>query len=550
MLTARIRRSLAIPLILAATVLAGCDGSSSSVDTTLDVSLSTAPTPADDVHQAIQLALQGIKRFQVELLDQHGTPLDFKKLDVASGDQRVTATFPVARAGAYQVRSSAFTANDAILGTTTQAVDVRPGANQLSIDTLGISTLYYANEARLPQTSSPDNLARFLSYDQPGVSLQAYCFFGYLQDERSNRTAYFSLIQRLDQKVDASVDAPRAPFIMSGTGISRPGLGGFRVGGTLGAALIGNTISLTPEPWDLSVASDNAAGAVTPQNITRAKLLAGTFGQKGAQYQLSSHGSDNLGRLMTTEIVVEDTMGFVSEGFGANAFLPNWLQPEQEDAIRRLHGGSVEKYLAATQDPLTGQGSYYYSAPFLNVIRFKVSYDDNGEVVSEGTDGLLWMDVVYQTFDNEGIDIVKDATWSFFIMQFPQQQKALMTTLVGTKVSDYRVSSLFSMDAPRNSNGVLEPEHRWNLQDIEMRPVPGSEWISPDSAEIYYTQYRITLTGERTADLTVTMAWNDQEVSAGTRYVYEGLGDVSGVLDGEQVRGTAWLEMQPIGTLQ
>lgn len=66
---------------------------------------------------------------------------------------------------------------------------------------------------------------------------------------------------------------------------------------------------------------------------------------------------------------------------------------------------------------------------------------------------------MYQTFDNDATEIIKDATWSFFIMQFPQQQKAIMTTLVGTEVSDYRVSSLFSTDAEQNLNGVLEPEH-------------------------------------------------------------------------------------------
>jgi len=169
--------------------------------------------------------------------------------------------------------------------------------------------------------------------------------------------------------------------------------------------------------------------------------------------------------------------------------------------------------------------------------------------VSQGTGGLLWMDVVYQTFDHAATEVVKDSTWAFFIMQFPEQQKAIMTTLVGTKVSDYRVSSLFGMGAQKNANGVLEPEFRWNLQDIKMEPVPGSQWASPASGEIYYTQYKIKLTGEHSADLTITMAWNDQEVNAGRRYVYEGLGHVTGTLDGISVNGSAWLEMQPIGKL-
>ena len=45
------------------------------------------------------------------------------------------------------------------------------------------------------------------------------------------------------------------------------------------------------------------------------------------------------------------------------------------------------------------------------------------------------------------------------------------------------------------------------------------------------------------------MDWPEQELGVLNRYVYEGLGNVSGTLDGKPVSGTAWLEMQPIGKL-
>lgn len=544
------RKSLIGSLVFALALLAGC-GDTSIVDATLEVSLSTAPEPAHDVHQAAQLKLKGISRFQVELLDDQGKPLALQNIDVPSGNDMVKATFSVPREGSYQIRSSAFTSDDAILGTTSRPVQVQPGVNELSVDVLDLSNLYYASGTNLPQTQSPAGLEKFLSHDQPGIALQAYCFFGYLEDANRNQLAYFSLIQRFDGKVDPTEQSDiRLPLVVTGTGISTPGMGGFRVGGIKGAALLGNEITLS-QPWDLTVSSNNAPGSIVPKNETRAQLVSGTFGQKGARYRILSHGLDTLGKPMTTDVLVEDTMGFVSEGFGVNAFLPNWLYPEQEEAIRNSYGGSVDKYLAATQNPLSGQGSYYYSAPFLEVISFKISYDENGTVVSEGAGGLLWMDVVFQGFDDTAIDIVKErASWAFFIMQFPEQKKALMTTLVETKVSDYRVSSLFSMNAPTNTNGVLEPEYRWNLQDIDMQPVAGSEWVSRASGETYYTKYRIILSGEQPADLTVTMAWNEQEVNVDSRFVYEGLGNVTGTLNGEAVNGTAWLEMQPIGTLE
>lgn len=548
MLKITTKQFLASSILLAATLLAGCS-SGYDGNATLEVSLSTTPTPANDAHQAMQLGLQGISKFEVELLDAQGKALEFQSISVPVGSKTVDASFSIKQHGSYEVRSSAFTVNDAILGTTNSVVQIYPGTNQLSVSTLGLSNLYYASNTSLPQTKSPAALEKFLSYDQPGLSLQAYCFFGYLQDDNNNETAYFSIIQRMDLPIDPSGSTDlRLPLILSGTGLSTPTLGGFRNTGTKGPALVGNLITLT-QPWNLSVSSNNKPGAVVPTNETRAQLVSGTFGQKGAQYKITSHGTDNVGKAMTTDILVEDTMGFVNEGFGVNAFLPNWLLPRQQEAIKNSYGGSVEKYLAATQDPMTGQGSYYYSAPFLTVLQYQVSYDENGVVVSKGTGGLLWMDVVYQTFDNAAIETVTDATWSFFIMQFPAQKKAIMTTFVGTEGSEYSVSSLFSTSAPKNLNGVYEPEYRWNLQDILMQPVAGSEWKSPASGETYYTEYKIKLGGEQPADLTVKMAWNDQEVQVENRFVYEGLGHVTGTLNGEVVTGTAWLEMQPVGTL-
>ena len=537
--------------VLMASWLVGCGGSSSDA-VSLSVALNTQPKTADDAHQGVQLLANGIKKFQVELLSQDGKPLEVARVEVPTGSQYAQVKFSVPQAGAYQIRSSAFMPDDALLGTTLEPVRVQAGDNKVVIDQLGWGALYYADNTHLAQSQSPEALEKFLSYDQPGISLQAYCFFGYLEAEDSGRLAYFSLIQRLNQQIPDSKLNTRLPIIMAGSGIGTRDLAGFRVSGSGGVAGLMNKVSLQHRPWDASITSDNDPGAVTPQNQTRAKLVSGTFGQKGARYQITSYGQDAQGKLMTTNILAEDSMGFVSEGFGANAFLPNWLLPAQEKAVRNQFGGSVEKYLAATQDPMTGQGSYYYSAPYLKVVNFEVKYEASGTVTAKGTGGLLWMDVVLQTFEDSAINIIKDSTWSFFIMQLQQadgQEKAIMTTRVGTKLSDYQVSSLFSGDAKKNPNGVLEPEYRWNLQDIKMEPIKGSEWESKASGASYYTKYKVTLGGARPADLTVTMEWPEQEISLMGRFVYEGLGRVSGTLDGKPVSGTAWLEMQPVGKL-
>lgn len=530
-------------------LLTGCGGSGSN---SLSVKLLTQPQATDDVHQGVQLLANGIKKFQVELLSREGNSLEVAHVDVATGSPYAQVKFSVPQTGDYQIRSSAYMPDDALLGTTLESVKVQSGDNKLVIEKLGLAELYYSEKTHLLQNQSRTGLEKFLSYDQPGISLQSYCFFGYLESEDSQRMAYFSMIQRLDTPTKDYGFNGRLPIIMAGAGVGSKNISGFRVSGSGGPAQLNNKINLQHQPWDVSVSSDNDLGSVATQNQTRAKLVSGTFGQKGARYQITSFGQDAQGKLMTTNILAEDSMGFVSEGFGANAFLPNWLLPAQEKAIRSQFGGSVEKYLAQTQDPMTGQGSYYYSAPYLKVVNFEVKYEDSGTVTARGKGGLLWMDVVYQTFSDKAVDVIKDATWSFFIMQLKEaggREKAIMTTRVETKVSDYRVSSLFDANAKKNDNGVLEPEHRWNLQEITIEPVKGSEWKSKASDASYYTKYTVKLGGERPAYLTVTMDWPEQEIKVIDRFVYEGLGNVSGVLDGKPVTGTAWLEMQPIGKL-
>ena len=457
------KKLLIATALVVAFVVTACSSGQSDHAANLQVQLSKKPTPTDDWHQSIQL-LGGISWFQVELLDEQGKPLDFLKVDVSPDSDTVQVEFPVRQTGAHRIRSSAFNSNGALLGTTSQAVQVAAGLNQISVTTLGMGSLYYADNLNLTQTQNPAGLEKFLSFDQPGISLQAYCFFGYLGEEGQPKQAYFSLVQRLNKQIPEA-DNARLPLIMVGTGVSNPDLKRILLGGTFDLSYRDNWITLE-QPWKFRVTENNPAGSVTPQNTTQARIVSGTFGQPGARYEIVSTNQDNEGGLLETTVLVEDSMGFVNEGFGPNAFVPNWLYPAQRKSVMENYGGSLEKYLKNTQDPMTGQGSYYYSAPFLKVLTYAIKRDH--VVISEGKGGLLWMDVVYQTFEDSTADIIKDATWSFFIMQFPKQKKALMTTTVGTPVGTYPISSLFTHDAPKNANGVLEPKYRWNLQDIKI----------------------------------------------------------------------------------
>jgi len=79
--------------------------------------------------------------------------------------------------------------------------------------------------------------------------------------------------------------------------------------------------------------------------------------------------------------------------------------------------------------------------------------------------------------------------------------------------------------------------------------VPDHTWTSQSSNLTYNTQYNITLGGTRQANLVVTMDWNEQELKVNNTVKYEGFANVSGTLDGENVEGSAWVELQPAGHL-
>jgi len=135
----------------------------------------------------------------------------------------------------------------------------------------------------------------------------------------------------------------------------------------------------------------------------------------GSQLNLSSTlliFKDLEGGALQTSVVVRDVMGLVNEGYGPASFFPQWLLPAQRTLVTGIYGGSVENYLTSTSDPMNDQGSCYYSAPMLQVESFSITR--NGQVISQGSDGLLWMDIVYQSFNTAAQAVVSSATWNFF----------------------------------------------------------------------------------------------------------------------------------------
>jgi|GEM_PF-844369 len=541
-------------ILIAAVLLSGCSSSggadsaaSSGEGATfrLNVAMSASPLYLEANGQSVSMPIQ-VDSYLLQLLDPSGRTLQSQQVLRAGGEDILNAAFDLTDPGSYRIRASAFDANQTILGTYDEPIDITGSESTLKVDTIEAAELYFTIRTDLPQAKSAEGFTNFLSRDQSGIHLQSYCFWGYLLENGKPVNAYLSIIQRMDEVI-SDLGSFMFPVMMAGAGYNNQSTAHIIFGGSGGIADLNAAVTLT-QPWHASVETANNPPTPLAYNVTDMKVLDGTMGQAGARYQMTSSTKDLEGGTLQTDVVVRDIMGMVNEGYGPASFFPQWLMPAQQTLITNIYGGSVEKYLAATSDPMVDQGSCYYSAPMLKVESFSITR--NSQVISQGSDGLLWMDIVYQSFDTSAQAVVSSATWNFFSIQFPERSQALMVTVVHTDdTGSLPVASLFSADASRTPNGALSPQYRWNIQDIEITPVSGNTWTSSASNLTYNTKYSIALGGDHPAKLVVTMTWNEQELKVGDTIKYEGLADVEGTLDGTQVEGSAWLELQPAGHL-
>ncbi len=485
------------------------------------------------------------EKFLVEVLSSTGKELQAKEAD-SSISGNITVSFTLTDTGSYRVRVSAFDADSVILGTYDEAVTVVEGDNSVDVNTLDAAEVHYTSQLNLPQTRSAEGLSDFFSFDQSGIHLQSYCIFGKLVEDGKPVNAYMSIVQRLDEEIP-DFGSYMFPIVIAGAGFNNPETAHIIFGGSYGIAELTEAVTVT-QPWHAHVESANSSPTPYPYNTTDMMVLSGVMGQKGARYKITSQTKDLDGGALETSVEVTDVMGIVNDGYGPASFFPQWVSDEQRSIINSTYGGSVGDYLEATGSAMTDQGSYYYSAPMLKVDSFNITR--NGQTVSQGNDGLLWMDIVYQSFDAAAQGIIKTATWNFFTLQFPDDNLAMMVTSVHNDSNgNLPVATLFSTTGTKSANGAVNAIYRWNLQDISIEPVSGKTWTSPSSKLTYYTQYKITLTGEHKADLTVTMSWDEQELKVNNTVKYEGYADVTGTLDGKTVNGSSWVELQPAGHL-
>jgi hypothetical protein len=400
----------------------------------------------------------------------------------------------------------------------------------------------FTKDYQLAQTKSTSLLARYLSSEHLNYDLDGWFFFGNLIEGSGATTdpskvgVYFMAVQRIDQEI-FGFRVPVVPAIVAFNGGATDG---YVIGGSLDLD-IAPSVTVTPSPWSVGVACYDSLLQLT--GGMRMALVSGLPGRPGAVYQLTSDTLGGDGHRMQTNVTVRDRLGVVNEGYGPAAFFPQWVTPHQRLGIAGRYNGSVARYLKATGDPMVSQGSYYYSEPMLEVQNFVITQDET-EIISQGNQGTLWMDYVVESYDARAARVVKNCTWKFFALQFPQQLGALMVLeVITTTMGALPVATYFQRPAGQTRNGALSAKRSWGIHEIKIAPVKSSRWKSPASGVSYYLSNTIQL---GTDQLVVTMIRENQEIVVGSTAKYEGVALVEGTLNSRPVSGTGWVELQPI----
>ncbi|MFN8167377.1 MAG: lipocalin family protein [Candidatus Nanopelagicales bacterium] len=451
-----------------------------------------------------------------------------------------------ARATVTKAAAAAVAAAVALLSSSLAA----PVASAVPAPTPAVNA-YYSPKAEAPQSRSGAAFRKFLSTERTEFDLQSYPFFGSLVDTRG-RTSTFSLM--MQQTNDVDVLGLQLSYAVEGVMVNRGS--GFTLGGVAGLPDLTLPLTLTAVPW--SIRAQSFTIGQKPQFVD-ARVVSGRIGEKGAVYELTARVAarkvgSSASKTLQIYVRAKDTLGMAQWGYGPSGFFPQWIYPKQRKAIEGRYRGDVGAYLAGTRDPMSGQGDYYYSSPLLRVQEW--SMHENGRRVSHGRGGTLWLDNVEQSFDAAAEKVVKNGvTWTEFSTQLPSLNSALKIGWVKQKsVGTLRYAMLASGSNTKARNGNLRPS-KWATQSISIRPVRSARWTSPATGLTYYTKYRVVLrpsgnAQRHSARLTMTAVFDAQEVAfKGGRAVYEGLYKVTGTLDGRRIRGQAWGEVQPAGSL-
>jgi hypothetical protein len=409
--------------------------------------------------------------------------------------------------------------------------------------TAGAPFFILGEDASLPQTLSAPQLSEYLASEHFESDLDGWFFFGSLVDSAAPEDPGVFFISM--QRIEVSDGGSREALVPAIVAFNSASLGQYVFGGEY-TQDVSPAVNVESDPWSVEI---NPSDRTEPPLMTMG-LASGSMGVAGAEYRLTADVPDQLGGRLQAEVLLRDNFGVVNQGYGSASFFPQFLTEPQKEQVTGSFGNSVQDYLETTGDPMSSQGSYYYSLPLLDVEQFTITRD--GALLSSGTSGTMWMDDVVQSYDEQATKVLidGDASWEFFSIMLPEANAAIMVIQITSATGTLPVATLFRDDSDRTLNGARKALHSWNMDEIDIEAVSGTTWVSPGTGLQYAQQHRIRLGSDAwLADLTITMVRENQEIVYESTIKYEGLATVEGTLGDQQVKGTAFVELQPVGHL-
>ncbi len=405
---------------------------------------------------------------------------------------------------------------------------------------------YYSNTPALPHSKSASALASWLSTPHPDYNMASLDYYGHLIDDNGDIVGFSSMIQ---QQFGLPGSAPYlAEFSICNS----------ETKGVVVAPFLLDKDKVTFNSNPFSETADLNLG-IEDEKISIA-LVSGEMGQPGAKYKLTGNAIAFDLTNWVYEIELTDSMGTIAVGYGPSSFLPQWLSTAQHTAIKDQFGGNVKAYLQAGSDNMSGEGSYYYSLPMLQVTSFNITRD--GKPFSSGTKGHLWVDYVTQSFSQASFPVLKkEATWQFLAIQFPSELNshsndfsgAIMFSEVEMPIpgtadtSTLPTARFYHKDSDQEPNTALKALHDWDMQDISLKT---SDLWPTGSSPQFPLKFTLTLgspsDNNNYALLKGEAIRPNQEVTL--VHKYEGVYKVTGsiYIDGvmhDKVLGYAWAEI-------
>ncbi len=395
---------------------------------------------------------------------------------------------------------------------------------------------YYSTDYEMPLSRSPQDLARWLGSEHMEYDLDGWFFFGGLTDGATGQPGAFAIeVQRI-RTPKGGINWEIVPAMVA---YNAPSVGKYVYGYT-GTLDMEPFVKVNTDPWLVEIYNPSIQ---TQPTITMG-VASGTMGVPGVVYRLTWDTPDNEGKRFQGTVLVKDRLGTVNHGYGTTSFFTEFFTAAQQQEMAKSFNNSPGAYLNATGDPMTGQGDYYNSFPLMDVQSFSMTRD--GVPFSSGNSGTLWTDYTVASYDTQAIEnvITYPASWKFFSIMLPSENAAIMAIRIYSKTGVMQMAKLYRVGQETQRNGSHNAAYTWDSVSIEGI---GDIWESPASHIKYDMQYRLRFGPNNQSTITMKMVRPDQEIyTPDDRYIYEGLGTVTGIVDGKKVEGTAFTELESV----